>query len=77
MRQYLTVSSQQRGKTRWQHWGSNMDQGLIDDFLAMIREERSPSITGEDGLRSLEVALAAYRSAETAAPVKLPLVAAR
>jgi len=44
--------------------GDNADAELIKDFLAAIREDRSPSVSGEDGLRALEVALAAYRSAE-------------
>ncbi|MCX6046870.1 MAG: Gfo/Idh/MocA family oxidoreductase [Chloroflexi bacterium] len=73
LKQHLAVSSEQVGKTRWQGWGSNMDQGLINDFIGMIREDRAPSITGEDGLRAMEVALAAYRSAETGKPVQLPL----
>jgi predicted dehydrogenase len=73
LKQHLSVSSNQAGKTRWHTWGSNMDQGLINDFIGMIREKRAPSITGEDGLRALEVALAAYRSAATGQPVQLPL----
>lgn len=72
-KQHLAVSSNQVGKTRWNTWGSNMDQGLVSDFISMLQEDRSPSITGEDGLRALEVALAAYRSAETGEPVQLPL----
>jgi predicted dehydrogenase len=75
-RQNLTVSSNQVGKTRWQAWGSDMDQGLMADFIDMIRTDRTPSITGEDGLRALEVALAAYQSAQTGAPIKLPLALA-
>ncbi len=70
-RQHLDVSSNQTGKTQWLGWGSDMDLGLIRDFVATIREGREPSITGEDGLRALEVALAAYRSAETGEPVSL------
>ncbi|CAN5865050.1 Gfo/Idh/MocA family oxidoreductase [soil metagenome] len=73
LKQHLAVSSEQTGKTRWHGWGSNMDQGLINDFIGMIRENRAPSITGEDGLRAVEVAIAAYRSAETGKPVQLPL----
>ena len=48
-----------------------MDVGLVPDFVDAIRERREPSISGEDGLRALEVALAAYRSAEISAPVSL------
>jgi predicted dehydrogenase len=34
-----------------------------DEFLNSIREERRPSVTGEDGRAAVAVALAAYRSA--------------
>ncbi len=70
-RQHLLVSSEQLGKTRWVPWGSDMDLGLIADFVDMIRTGREPSITGQDGLRALEVALAAYRSAASSLPVPL------
>jgi predicted dehydrogenase len=38
------------------------------DMLAAIASGREPSVTGEDGLRALEICLAAYRSAETGRP---------
>ena len=70
-RQHLAVSSNKVGKTQWQNWGSNMDLGLVRDFVEMIRTGGAPSVTGEDGLRALEVALAAYASAERGQPVTL------
>ncbi len=70
-RQHLAVSSNKVGKTQWQNWGSNMDLGLVRDFVEMIRNGAAPSVTGEDGLRALEVALAAYASAERGQPVTL------
>ena len=63
LHQYVAVASDAAGKTNWVGWGSNIDYGLITDFVDMIRTGREPSITGEDGLRALEVALAAYESA--------------
>ena len=69
--QNLTLTSASARKTEAVGWGSDADQGLIQDFLEMIQTGRDPSITGEDGLRALAVALAAYRSAETNEPVKL------
>ena len=40
-------------------------------FVDAIREDREPVITGEDGLRALELALAIYQSAETGETVRL------
>lgn len=70
-RQHLSVSSESWGKTRWVDWGSNMDLGLIADFVDMIRSGRPPSISGEDGYKALEVALAAYDAAAQGKPVTL------
>lgn len=69
--QNLTLTSAPAHKTAGIGWGSDADLGLIRDFLEMIQTGRDPSITGEDGIRALEVALAAYRSAETNELVKL------
>src|SRR5262249_13573013 len=71
LHQHLIVSSNTAGKTSWQRWGSNMDPGLIDDFITMIQTGRAPSISGLDGLRALEVALAAYQSAQSGHAIKI------
>ena len=53
----------------WPHWGSDIDRGLVADFLRLCRGEAAPDLaTGEDGLHALAVALAAYRSAASGAP---------
>lgn len=41
------------------------------DFLAAIEAGRDPSVTGEDGVRALEICLAVYRSAELGRPVAI------
>ena len=69
--QNMTVSSNKVGQTKLEGWGSNADLGLIRDFVGMIREGREPFITGYDGLKSMEVALAAYESARTKRPVTI------
>lgn len=46
------------------YFGNDMDFGLVKDFINCIKKNREPSITGYDGLKSLEVALAAYKSHE-------------
>jgi len=70
-KQTLALTSAPARKTEWVGWGSDADRGLVQDFIEMTRTGREPSITGTDGLRALEVALAAYRSAEAQRPVSL------
>ena len=45
----------------------------IKDFCECIIEDRNPSVTGEDGIRSLEIVLAAYKSSKEKRWVSLPL----
>jgi predicted dehydrogenase len=54
----------------WAYWGSDMNQAMIDDFVAAIREGRPPRVTGEDGLRAVEIVAAAYESAQTGQVVR-------
>jgi predicted dehydrogenase len=68
--QRLHVYTDDQGVS-WDYWGDDMDVGMIREFVTSIREGRSPSVSGEDGLKAVEVALAAYRSAEMQAPVIL------
>jgi len=57
--------------SEWLHWGSDADAAMIAEFIASIRENRAPSVTGEDGLKAVAVTLAAYESAQAHQPVKL------
>jgi predicted dehydrogenase len=69
--QNLTVYNQAVGRPTWAHWGSNADRAMLEEFISAIREGRPPSVSGLDGYRALEVALAAYESAKTGLPVPL------
>ncbi len=71
MRQSLERIGSQDPNYQWEFWGSNSDYGLVKEFVACIREDRQPTITAQDGIKALEVALAAYESAKTGKPVKL------
>ncbi|MEJ8548309.1 Gfo/Idh/MocA family protein [Brevibacillus borstelensis] len=68
--QKLDLYSEDKG-LKWVNWGDDMDTQLIKDFVASVRERKTPSVTGEDGLRAVEVALAAYQSAQQKQPVTL------
>ncbi|MCP4305002.1 MAG: Gfo/Idh/MocA family oxidoreductase [bacterium] len=57
------------GQTSWVDWGSDTNQLMIDHFVGAVRGDHPVAVTGFDGLRATEVALAAYRSAERGQPV--------
>jgi predicted dehydrogenase len=72
-KQAITVYSHTRQRPAYGYWGSDANQGMIGEFAASIRENRAPAVTGYDGYKAAEIALAAYRSAEIGEPVRLPL----
>ncbi|WP_127586098.1 Gfo/Idh/MocA family protein [Paenibacillus koleovorans] len=59
------------GKTTRSFWGDGMDGPLVRDFVRALRDGANVPISGEDGLRSAAVAVAAYESAKAGAPVKV------
>ncbi len=62
-----------KGLSEWVHLGEDMDLRLITDFVLSVEEGKEFPISAQDGMRAVEVALAAYRSVETGKPVSLPL----
>ena len=52
--------------------GAGGDLPLVRAFFDAVRHDTAPPVTGEDGLRALEVALCAYESARRHAPVVCP-----
>jgi predicted dehydrogenase len=82
-KQNLNVYQQEPAANKWLYWGSDADRGMVEGFLAAIEQADRPGssspdrtgqgATGYDGYKALEVALAAYRSAEIGRPVQLPL----
>ena len=66
--QNLNVFQQTPPSNHWAYWGSDMNQAMVEEFVAAIREGRETAVTGEDGLFALEVVLAAYESAASGNP---------
>lgn len=69
--QKLDVFNDDRMKAQWAYWGSDPDLGLVTDFVNAVHERREPTVTGEDGLRAVEVTVAAMESAKTGQVVTL------
>jgi predicted dehydrogenase len=68
-KQNLNVYQAQAGRNVWSYWGSDINAAMIAEFCAAIRQGRPPLVTGEDGLRAVEIVQAAYRSVERGQPV--------
>jgi predicted dehydrogenase len=70
-RQNLTVFTHTLQRPYWAFWGSDPNQAMIEGFIQAIREQRPPRVSGEDGLRAVEVVEAAYQSVSSGQPVRL------
>lgn len=69
--QKLDVYDDNVMKAEWAGWGDNPDLGLVRDFVSAVNDRREPVITGIDGLRAVEVTVAACKSAATGKKVKI------
>jgi predicted dehydrogenase len=70
-RQTLTHYDDTAGRTLLLGWGDDLTARMVGDFVDAILAGRDVPISGDDGLRALEVAIAAYRSAETRRPIAI------
>jgi len=52
-------------------FGSNADSLMIEEFLDAVFENRSPAVTGRDGLMAARVAWAGYESAKSGQPAEM------
>lgn len=59
------------GKGSWSFWGDDMNVQMLRGFVESLLSGSAVPVTGMDGLKSTEVALRAYQSAETGKPVKI------
>lgn len=70
-RQALTHYDDTTGRARLVGWGDDLTLRMVAGFVAAIIADRPVPVDGEDGLRALEVAIAAYRSSEAGRPVTI------
>jgi predicted dehydrogenase len=70
-RQALTHYDDTTGRARLVGWGDDLTARMVGDFVDAILAGRPVPVSGEDGLRALEVALAAYRSSAAKRPVAI------
>lgn len=59
---HLTTFDHEAEDTTWTHIGEDMNEAMVRDFLHCLRGEPSETATALDGLRALEIVLAAYDS---------------
>ena len=70
-RQNLNIYREDWQRANWAYWGSDMNHAMISEFASAIRENRSPRVTGLDGLRAVEATLAAYESDRTGQTIQI------
>jgi predicted dehydrogenase len=70
-RQALTHYDDSSSRTRSLGWGDDLTARMVGDFVEAIIAGRPVPIDGEAGLRALEVAIAAYRSADERRPIDI------
>ncbi len=59
------------GRLQWLDHGTDLDGLMLDAFLGGVRSGRPVQPDGAAGLRTLQIVLAAYRSAASGQPVRL------
>lgn len=70
-RQASTVYRRGTPGAQLAYWGSDANQGLIDEFVDAVQQRRAPSISGHDGVQASAIAGAALLSARSGEPVRL------
>lgn len=67
----LTVFDHESRSASWVHTGEDMNALMLEDFLRGVEEGEPAGASGVDGLRALEVVLAAYHSGEENEPYRM------
>jgi UDP-N-acetyl-2-amino-2-deoxyglucuronate dehydrogenase len=80
-----TIRGEEHLLSRWKDEDAQLSKSVnpmeyfhhlqIQDFLHAIIERRQPSVTGEDGRRTVELFTAIYRATRDRKPVRFPLTA--
>lgn len=70
----LTTFDHEAGNVAWTSTAEDMNALMLQDFLRGVERGEPAGASGLDGLRALEIVLAAYRSGRDHAPVQLPLI---
>lgn len=55
----------------WQSVEHSGDPEMVSSFIQAVKHDEPVQVTGEDGMRAMQVALAAYESVRSAAPVEV------
>lgn len=59
------IYSQASGEINDDVWGSDGDEGLMREFVEVLKTGKEPAVTGLDGAEVMKIALAAYASSQS------------
>lgn len=71
--QKTEIYDDRKTKAQWDFYGESMNRFMLEGFVEAVRNGTTVPISGEDGLLSAVVALAAYESVRLGEPVRLEL----
>lgn len=71
LKEHSILYNDASNKIEHKPWSEDMDEKLVEDFISCIKEGRAPFISGQDGLRTLEVVKAAYEADNDKRPITL------
>lgn len=63
--QNIELFNNERVRASYVPWGDNLDRLMLSDWLEAVRKGGPAPISGEDGLRTVELVEAAYQSARS------------
>jgi UDP-N-acetylglucosamine 3-dehydrogenase len=69
--QRLTTFDHEAGNVSWTHTGEDMNVFMLQEFLRGVAEDSPAGASGVDGLRALEIVLAAYSCGEDHEPKRV------
>lgn len=55
----------------WVYYGPDADRNMVEGFISAVEKNETPRASGLDGLRALEVVIAAYKSWKEGRPVRI------
>ncbi|MFP6581140.1 MAG: Gfo/Idh/MocA family oxidoreductase [Candidatus Hydrogenedentota bacterium] len=69
--QKVDVYDNNASRAQWAPYGKNADLALVKNFVEAVTKQVQPSVSGEDGLRAVQITVAAEKSAKIGKMIRI------